>query len=175
MGCTCVITSRSWRNTPRRTLTVIDAASRSPPWKINNRHYNSYQCRLGRDRQHRRETLHQFFEVSQVTIKFHLVPLDSASIFPYLLCIIPYYNIEQEAMYHNLRKAQKMWGMVSRILVKVGVMVRAREIIYKEVLHTVLLYGSESWFITYTMIKMLGRFRHQIAKRAEWKTAQRVV
>ena len=38
--------------------------------------------------------------------------------------------------------------MVLKVLEKVGATVRAREIIYKEVVQTVLLYGSERWVIT---------------------------
>ena len=44
------------------------------------------------------------------------------------------------------------WHMVSRVMVNVGATVQAKSMIYKAVMHTVLLYGSESLVITDAMI-----------------------
>ena len=61
-------------------------------------------------------------------------PLDSATTFPYLGHTIAYNNINWEALYKTLRKAQRCWDMVLGVLVKAGVTVRDREMFYKSVM-----------------------------------------
>ena len=50
-------------------------------------------------------------------------------------------------MYRNLRKAQRQWGMISRVLENTGAMVRDRGVMYNVVVQPVLLYGSEIWVV----------------------------
>ena len=51
-------------------------------------------------------------------------------------------------MNKNLRKAQRQWGMIERVLVKTEAMVRDRGMMYKAVEQSVLLYDSEIWVVT---------------------------
>ena len=53
-------------------------------------------------------------------------------------------NSDWAALYYNPGKSQRRWDMVSKVLEKTGAMVRAGTLVYKVVVHTVLLYGSES-------------------------------
>ena len=53
---------------------------------------------------------------------------------------------------------------------KTGAMVRDREILYKLVVQTVLLYMRASWVITESMMEMLEVFNHQISRRLTGKT-----
>ena len=100
-----------------------------------------------------------------MTIKVNLNPIKSAATLQYLGRSAAYKNIEWAALYHNLMKAQQMWGMVSRVLVKVGATMQALEMMYKTVVQMVLIYVSESWVITDEMMKVLERFHHQIYRR----------
>ena len=61
--------------------------------------------------------------------------------------------------------------MVSKVLDKTGVKVRAGAMMYKEVVKTVLLNGIESWVITEAMMKVLEDFHHKIARNITGKTA----
>ena len=45
--------------------------------------------------------------------------------------------------------------MVSRVLDKTGVIVRARGVLYKDVVQIMLLYWSERWMIMEAMMKVL--------------------
>ena len=47
-----------------------------------------------------------------------------------------------------MRKSQRQWGVVVKVLVKTVVMFQAQVMMYKAVVHTVLLYGSGSWVVT---------------------------
>ena len=68
-----------------------------------------------------------------MTIKINLNPLDSDVTFPYLGRTIAYNNSNWSSLYQNLSKAQSRQGMVSGMLVKVGVTMRARALFYKAV------------------------------------------
>ena len=79
---------------------------------------------------------------------------------PYLGRTITYKNINWSALYHNLEKARRRWGMVLRVLEKTGEAVIDREIMYKAVVQTMMLYGRESWVIAYKIMKVLEGFYH---------------
>ena len=90
-----------------------------------------------------------------MTTKVNIYPLESFSIFPYLVRTILYNNSDRAALYQNLKKAQMRWGMVLGVLVKTGGTVRSRAIIYKGVVQVVLIYGREIWVITDSIMKVL--------------------
>ena len=50
--------------------------------------------------------------------------------------------------------------MVLRVLEKTGEAVIDREIMYKAVVQTMMLYGRESWVIVYKIMKVLEGFYH---------------
>ena len=68
--------------------------------------------------------------------------------FPYLGQTTKYSNSDWTAVYQNLRKARRLWGMVVRVLAKMGETVRARGMIYKLVEQSVLIRGSEICVVT---------------------------
>ena len=90
-----------------------------------------------------------------MTIKVNLEPLESASTLSYLGHTISDNNINWVSLYHNLSKAQRRWGMVSRVMVKAGVTVKSRAMVYKPVLQMLPMYGSESWIIIDATMKVL--------------------
>ena len=58
-------------------------------------------------------------------------------------------------MYHNLQKAHRYWGVISKVLEKMVATVRSRGMLYKSVVQTFLFYESESWLVTGAMLKEL--------------------
>ena len=50
--------------------------------------------------------------------------------------------------------------MVETVLRNTGATVRARTMVYKAVVQTVILYGKESWLVTEAMLKVLEEFYH---------------
>ena len=61
-----------------------------------------------------------------MSIKVNLEPLESAATFPYLGFTIGYNNSDWVALYHNLFKARRWWGMVLNVLENIGAKVRSR-------------------------------------------------
>ena len=70
-----------------------------------------------------------------------------------------------EALYVNLRKAQWQWWMMTKVMTKIGVKLRAWAMMYNVVVHTVILYGSKSWVVTEVMLKVMEGFHHWVAQR----------
>ena len=92
-------------------------------------------------------------------------PLEPAYSFPHLGRTIAYKNRNWVAVYHNLSKAQQRRGVIFKVLSKTGSMVQSSGILYKAVVQTVLLYGSESWGATEAMLKVLEGFHHRESRR----------
>ena len=83
-------------------------------------------------------------------------PLEPAADFSYLVHTVSYNNRHWEALYKNLRKARRQrGGMVEKVVKKMVATVWARGMLYKELVQTVMLYGSESWVATGSMLKLL--------------------
>ena len=64
--------------------------------------------------------------------------------------------------------------MVSKVMEKTGVTTRDRKIIYNVLVHTVMLYGSVSWVITETTMKVLEEFHYNIDRRITGNTDRHI-
>ena len=61
---------------------------------------------------------------------------------PYLGRKIAYNNRNWAAVYKNLRKARRRWGMIVRVMANTGAIMRSLGMMYNAVAQLVLLYGS---------------------------------
>ena len=75
-------------------------------------------------------------------------PLQYATYFLYLGHTVAFNNSNWEALYQNLRKARRCWGVVSNVLTMTREKVWAWAMLYKVVVHTVFPYGAEIWVVT---------------------------
>ena len=110
---------------------------------------------LGEEQQIIRVTTKHCFEAIQVLISVNVEPLDPDVEFPYLGRTVAYNNSDWAGLYHNLRKAQRRWGIVGKVVTKTGTTVQSQGILYKEIVQLVLLYGGDSWVVTGAMLKIL--------------------
>ena len=102
-------------------------------------------------------------------------PLQPDTAFLYLGHTVAFNNSDWKNLYHNLRKAWFWWGVATKVLKRTGATVRTWGILYKEVVHTVLLYGSEIQVVMGAMLKVLEGFHHWVARRFVGKTAFHIV
>ena len=79
--------------------------------------------------------------------------------------LVPNYTLHKGNTYHNLLKAWQRWVVIFKLLTKMGAMVCSHGMMYKAVSQTVLLYGSESWVVTVSMLKVMEVFHHRAARR----------
>ena len=82
-------------------------------------------------------------------------PLEAATAFPCLGRTITYNNNYWVAIYSNLRKSHRRWGMVEKFLGKTGKPIKARAMMYKAVVQLVLLYGRKIWVVMDAMMTVL--------------------
>ena len=54
--------------------------------------------------------------------------------------------------------------MVAKVLGKLGIPIKSREMMYKAVVQTVLLYERKIWVVTDAMMMVLEEFCHRIAR-----------
>ena len=87
--------------------------------------------------------------------------------------MIAYNNIDWVAVYQNLQKSWKRWGMVVRFMERTGETVRTWGSMYKAVEKLVLFYGRKSWVVTGEILKVLEGFHHRAARRIMGMTAKR--
>ena len=108
-----------------------------------------------------------------MAIKFNLNPLEATKIPPYLWRTTTYNNSDLVELYINLRKSQKRWGVVAKVLGKMGAPIKTHAMMYTAVLQAVLLYGSKIWMVTYAMVTVLEGFYHRISGRVVGMTASK--
>ena len=56
-----------------------------------------------------------------------------------------------------------------------GATVQAQSILYKAIVQSGLLYDSESWVVTWSMIKVIEGFHYRVARRITGMTARRTM
>ena len=102
------------------------------------------------------------------------VPLDRVTSFRYLGRELSFNNSDWPALFRQLQKARQRWGLLSRVLEHQGASIRAKGLFYKTIVMSVLLYGSETWVVTDTMLKVLESFHHRAARRLTGRMARRI-
>ena len=65
----------------------------------------------------------------------------------------------------NLRKSQKSWSRMTRILVREGAKPWVSGMLYKAVVRAVILFELEAWVITPFMVKALRSFQHMFSMK----------
>ena len=68
--------------------------------------------------------------------------------FSYLGSKIVYNNSNWAAVYQNVRKSRRRWGMIVRVLENMGETVWSQGVMYKLVAQLVIMYRSEIWVVT---------------------------
>jgi hypothetical protein len=68
-------------------------------------------------------------------------------------------------VHKNLVKARRKWALISRVLRREGSDPRSTAMFCKAVVITVILFGSETWVVTPSMLKALESFHRQIGRR----------
>ena len=61
-----------------------------------------------------------------MAIRVNLNLFEGKNAFPYHRSTVTYNNIYWSKLYSNLRKAQRIWGLVAKVLGKIGETIKAR-------------------------------------------------
>jgi hypothetical protein len=67
-------------------------------------------------------------------------------------------------VFANIRKAQRQWGLVRRLLCRQGASRKVMVHFYLTIVQSVLLYGSETWVLSQYCLRRLEAFHHKCAR-----------
>lgn len=132
---------------------------------LRDGHQRTDICRRGAALKRQRHAREDSRLASEVVFTARGVPLETVQSFVYLGRPLSCFDEDGPAIYRNLQKARKRWGMVSRLLTREGASPRVSGLFYKAVVQTVLLYASETWNISSQgLMSMLRSFHHRMAR-----------
>ena len=91
--------------------------------------------------------------------------LERVEEFKYLGRLLTMDDTDTQAIRSNLTKARKAWKMISRLLRSENMKPRVCGMFFKAVVQAVLLYGSETWVLTESVLRCLEGFYYRAACR----------
>ena len=68
----------------------------------------------------------QCFEANQVEIRVNLNTLEATTVFPYLGRKVTFNNSDWAELYRKMRKSQRRWGMVEKVLGNTGAPIKSQ-------------------------------------------------
>jgi len=135
-------------------------------------HQRTTLCRKLAAAKRRRHAIEDARKAEEVVFTACGSPLDRVRTFRYLGRVLSDTDSDWPALYHNLAKARKRWGMLSRLLRREGCRPKVAAMFYKATVQAVLLYGSETWVITPSMLSALEGFHHRVARQLTGKVGR---
>ena len=99
------------------------------------------------------------------TFKAYWVELDHVKVFKYLSRYLAYADNDAPTICKNLGKVRAMWGWLSQILGKENAPAKVCASFYRATVQAVLLFGSETWVPTLSMMRTLEGFHVRAAHR----------
>ena len=91
-------------------------------------------------------------------------PIESVKCFQYLGRTVEENDQDRPAIQRNLKRAREKWGKIGRILSREGAKPRTMATFYKAIVQSVLLYGSETWALTDSLMQNLRSFHQRCAR-----------
>ena len=73
----------------------------------------------------------------------------------------------------NVKRAQRVWGMLGKLLRREGADPKVAEMFYRAVTHPVLLFGSETWLISAVMERTVEGNNTKFLRQITGKRSQR--
>jgi len=135
---------------------------------LASNHRGSKNCREGMERRLQHEAAANSARSLQKQFTAYGEPLERVEVFKYLGRLMAYDDNDAQAINTQLKKARKSWTRISRVLRAENASPRVCGMFYKATVQAVLLFGSETWNITTTMMKRLDGFH----MRAAWRMAR---
>ena len=140
---------------------------------LNSRHTTTAFCRQVAERKRRRLEEEEARTGAQMAITVYGIPLYPFTSFKYIGKILMAEDNDWPAVFSNLRKARRKWAIMTRVLGREGEYDWTLGQIYLVVVQSVFLYGSETWFMTPIIGRVLGRFHQRVARRMTgWQPQQ---
>jgi hypothetical protein len=126
-------------------------------------HINTKECQAGMERRHQLDMAIRLALAlcQQFTIQDQV--LERVDVFKYLGRLLSQDNNDVQAVRAQLCKARSTWVQVGNVLQAQNAAPRVSAMFYKAVIQSVLLYGSETWVLSKTVMARLEGFHIQAA------------
>ena len=131
---------------------------------LSEKHIASKECTDRSERLTKFRALKSRTNLNNVTFRINGVAIERVRSFKYLGRMVSERDCDHEAIECQLGRARTKWKRFSAILTAGGMDHRIAGYFYKVVVQTVLLYGSESWVISKTRLRMLESFHRRVAR-----------
>ena len=102
-----------------------------------------------------------------VVITAYGIPLAPVTSFKYLVSVLSVADDDWPAVINNLWRAWHKWARLTWVLSTEGMYSWNLDKIYLAVVHSVMLYGSETWFVTPCIGRVVGRIIPQGGLQAD--------
>jgi hypothetical protein len=135
-------------------------------------HPQSLECGDGEQRKFQRESIEATRIARTTVFEVNGKPIETVTCFTYLGRPLSFNGSDWMALAHNLSKARRSWGRISRLLVREGATPKISGLFYQAVVQQVLLFGSETWNISPAMLRALESFHHRAARRISGRMAR---
>ena len=143
------------------------------PNSLQRGHRNSAMCRAEAERVRTAVAIRRARAALDVKFYAYGQELERVETFKYLGRLLSSMDSDWPALYSNLKKARQKWARLSCLLAREGASPRVSSMFYKAIIQSVLLYGSETWVISSSMLKTLEGFHSRVARRLTGRRPRR--
>jgi hypothetical protein len=134
---------------------------------MNGHHYETALCREGIARRVQHAVAERAHLSLNQTFTAYGERLERVEVFKYLGQLLAYDNNAAWAVRGNLKKAHAVWSRLSCMIRAENASPRACGIFYEATMQSILLFGSETWNLSPSSLKLLEGFHI----RATWRFA----
>ena len=104
-------------------------------------------------------------QAREVVFQCYGQPLETVQSFKYLGRLLTSTNDDWPTIYKNLTKARRRWAMLAKVLAREGADQSTMARFYIAIVQAVLLYGSETWTVNQSILRVVGGFHNRVARR----------
>jgi hypothetical protein len=126
-------------------------------------HYEIALCKDGVARKIQHAAAERAHLSLQHTFTAYGEGLERVEVFKYLGCSLAYNDNDAQAVRGNLKKARGVWARLSHTIRAENASPRACNIFYKATVQSILLFGSETWNLSLSSLKLLEGFHIRAA------------
>ena len=137
----------------------------------DSKHRSSKACMDGAAMIRQRGLVEAARKAREVTFTIYGQTLRNVETFKYLGRPMSSTDGDAAAVFRNISLARQKWARCSRILARDGATAAVSGMFYRAIVQTVLLFSSETWVVTPTLLQSLESFHHAIARRISGKRA----
>ena len=102
---------------------------------------------------------------AKAVITAYCILLEPFTSLKYLGRVIFSEDDEWASVVRNIWISRQKWAQLTRVLSREGADERTSGHIYLAVVQSFMLYGSETWVVTYCIGRVLGRLHHRVTRR----------